>query len=119
MLIICFALRHCYSSFIHRVDPVKSPQLAAFTITLTQVQILTVSLSPSFHALPRKDVDDHSILLKIPVLLMNSRAFPHAVLQNHLFLSDIEAQLLWAAEENLLPARVLQVLLLPVVTARG
>lgn len=61
-LIICFALRHCYSSFIHRVNLVESPQLAAFTITLTQVQILTVSLSPSFHASPRKDVNDRSIL---------------------------------------------------------
>lgn len=49
-------------------------------------------------------------LLKVPMLLMNGRAFLHAVLQNHLFLSDIEAQLLWAAEENLLPAGVLQVL---------
>lgn len=41
---------------------------------------------------------------------MNGRAFLQAVLQNHLFLSDIKAQLLWAAEENLLPAGVLQVL---------
>lgn len=119
MLIICFALHHCYSSFIHRVDLVESPKLAAFAITLTQVQILTVCLSPSFHAFPRKNVNDHSILLKVPKLLMNGRAFLRAVLQNHLFLSDIKAQLLWATEENLLPAGVLQVLLLPVVTARG
>lgn len=49
-------------------------------------------------------------LLKVPMLLMNGRAFLQAVLQNHLFLSDIKAQLLWAAEENLLPAGVLQVL---------
>lgn len=53
------------------------------------------------------------------MLLMDGRAFLGAVLQNHLLSSDIEAQALWAAEENLLPAGVLQVLLLPVVTARS
>lgn len=49
-------------------------------------------------------------LLEVPVLLMDGRAFLGAVLQNHPLSSDIEAQALWAAEENLLPAGVLQVL---------
>lgn len=44
------------------------------------------------------------------MLLMDSGAFLRAVLQNHPPSSDIEAQALWAAEENLLPAGVLQVL---------
>lgn len=99
------------------MDLVESPQLAGFTITLTQVQILTVWLNPSVHAFPRKNVDDHSILLEVPVLLMDGGAFFHARLQNHPLLPDIEAQVLLAAEENLLPAGVLQALLLPVVTA--
>lgn len=44
------------------------------------------------------------------MLPMDSKAFLHAILQNHPLSSDIEAQALWAAEENLLPAGVLQVL---------
>lgn len=101
------------------MDLVEPPQLAGFTITLTQVQVLIAWLDPSFHAFSRKNMDDHSILLEVPVLLMDSGAFLRAVLQNHPPSSDIEAQALWAAEENLLPAGVLQVLLLPVVTARS
>lgn len=44
------------------------------------------------------------------MLLMDGRAFLCAVLQNHLFSTDVEAQPLGAAKENLLPAGVLQIL---------
>ena len=47
---------------IHGADVVKSPQLAGFSITLTQVQIFIVFLHHSFHAFPRKNVNNHSIL---------------------------------------------------------
>jgi hypothetical protein len=57
-----FALCQGRSSFIHRVDLVEPPQLAGFTITLTQVQVLIAWLDPSFHAFSRKNMDDHSIL---------------------------------------------------------
>lgn len=41
---------------------------------------------------------------------MDGRAFLGAVLKNHLLSPDVEAQVLWAAKVDLLPARVLQVL---------
>ena len=41
---------------------------------------------------------------------MDVRAFPGAVLQNHLLSPDIEAQVLGAAIVDLLPAHVIQVL---------
>lgn len=49
-------------------------------------------------------------LLEVPVLLMDGGAFLGAVLKNHLLSPDIEAQVLWAAKVDLLPAGVLQVL---------
>ena len=50
------------SPFIHGADAVKSPQLAGFSVTLTQVQIFIVFLHHSFHAFPRENVNNHSIL---------------------------------------------------------
>lgn len=41
---------------------------------------------------------------------MDAGAFPGAGLQNHLLLPDVEAQVLWAAEVDALPAGVLQML---------
>lgn len=49
-------------------------------------------------------------LLEVPVLLVDGQAFLCAVLKNHLLLPDSEAQVLWPAKMNLLPAGVLQVL---------
>lgn len=51
-----------HSSFIHRADVVKVPQLAGLSITLAQVQVFIVLLTHSFHASPRKNVNNHSIL---------------------------------------------------------
>lgn len=44
------------------------------------------------------------------MLLVDGRAFFLALLQNHLLLSDIEAQVRRTAEENFPPASVLQAL---------
>lgn len=41
---------------------------------------------------------------------MDGRAFCGAVLKNHLLSPDIEAQVLWAAKVDLLPAGVIQML---------
>lgn len=116
---LLFSFLHWCSSFIHSVDIVKSPELAGFSITLAQVQIFIVFLHHSFHAFPRKNVNNHSILLEVPVLLMDGRTFLGAVLKNHLLVPDVEAQMPWAAKVDVLPAGVLQVLLLPAVTARS
>lgn len=51
-----------HSPVCHSMDLVESPQLAGFPITLVQVQISSVFLLHSFHAFPRKNVDNHSIL---------------------------------------------------------
>lgn len=116
---LLFSSLHWHSSFIHSVDIVKSPKLAGFSIALAQVQIFIVFLHNSFHAFPRKNVNNHPILLEVPVLLMDGSTFLGAVLKNHLLSPDVKAQVLWAAKANVLPAGVLQVLLLPAVTARS
>lgn len=98
------------SPFIHGADAVKSPQLAGFSVTLTQVQIFIVFLHHSFHAFPRENVNNHSILLVVPVLLVDGRAPLGAVLENHLLSPDVKAQVPWAAVADGAPARVLQAL---------
>lgn len=44
------------------------------------------------------------------MLLVDGRTFLGAVLKNHLLAPDVEAQVPWAAEVDVLPAGVLQVL---------
>jgi hypothetical protein len=72
-----------------------------------QVQILIVLLNHGFQAFPRKNMDSYSILLEVPMLLMDDRAFLSVVLKDLLLLPDIKAYQLRAAKVDLLPAGVL------------